>query len=388
MTYYRFTDDDLFTNTIEAYPDLSFFIYSGSIYVNNTTPISGTYSDNILGVPRGYISLYEYNVNRPEDQRIYPFVTKDSNKNSFKTISQVDWNTQFNYDGNVVSSSYNLSSSITRYYVTGTTGDDFRRLRALRNTIDHYSYLSPSYDYDTYYSSPGTSPVNMISVPSIFYGSSIKKGSVSLKWYVSGTLAAQATDYRYNGELVQVSGSSTGSVVGTVLYNEGILLLTSSATLDSTSIDNLVDNSTADNPRWTYFGRGANDGLSVASSTLSASFDMQFQGTNHIQTLTMLAKAPKYQLNHSNNPTYLKHSGSNIGLVASSSYEYVETPRQVKNVVSSSFTDVAPDFDKETYISKIAIYDKNKNLIGFAKLATPIRKTEEREFLFKLKLDI
>ena len=105
-------------------------------------------------------------------------------------------------------------------------------------------------------------------------------------------------------------------------------------------------------------------------------------------TLTMLSKAPKYQLNHSNNPTYLKNTGTNIGLVASSSYEYVETPRQVANVVSSSFTDVAPDFAKETYISKVGIYDENKNLIGVAKLATPIRKTDEREFLIKLRLDI
>ena len=43
---------------------------------------------------------------------------------------------------------------------------------------------------------------------------------------------------------------------------------------------------------------------------------------------------------------------------------------------------------KETYISKIALYDNDKNLIGFAKLATPVRKTEDRQFIFKLKLDL
>jgi hypothetical protein len=388
MTYYRFTEDDLFTNTIEAYPDLNYFIYSGSIYINNVTPISGTHSATSLGVPLGNISLYEYNVNRAADARIYPFITKDANKTTFKTINKTTWNTQYNYDGSVITSSYCMSASINRYYITTNTGDDFSRLRALRNTIDHYSYLSPHYDYTSYYSDPTVEPVNMITIPSIFYGSSIRKGSVNLKWYVSGTLAAQASDYRYNGELVQVSGSTTGSVVGTVLYNEGVVLLTGSTSLGAASIGNLVDNSTAGTPKWIYFGRGANDGLTVASSTLSASFDLSFQGTSHINTLTMLSKAPKYQLNHSNNPTYLKNTGTNIGLVASSSYEYVETPRQVANVVSSSFTDVAPDFAKETYISKIGIYDDHKNLIGVAKLATPIRKTDEREFLFKLKLDI
>ena len=41
-----------------------------------------------------------------------------------------------------------------------------------------------------------------------------------------------------------------------------------------------------------------------------------------------------------------------------------------------------------TYISKIAIYDEKKNVIGVAKLANPVRKTANREFTFKLKLDI
>ena len=33
------------------------------------------------------------------------------------------------------------------------------------------------------------------------------------------------------------------------------------------------------------------------------------------------------------------------------------------------------------------IYDKDKNLIGIAKVATPVKKTEERDLTFKLKLD-
>ena len=42
----------------------------------------------------------------------------------------------------------------------------------------------------------------MISVPSIFYGSKIKEGTLSLKWYVSGTLAAEVRDTKENGELI------------------------------------------------------------------------------------------------------------------------------------------------------------------------------------------
>ena len=62
--------------------------------------------------------------------------------------------------------------------------------------------------------------------------------------------------------------------------------------------------------------------------------------------------------------------------------------REIKNTVSSSYNDPTGSFVKTTYVSKIAIYDRNKNLIAIAKPATPIRKTPTRDFTFKLKLDI
>jgi hypothetical protein len=103
--------------------------------------------------------------------------------------------------------------------------------------------------------------------------------------------------------------------------------------------------------------------------------------------MTVLAKAPYGELNHSNNPTYLKYYDGEP-TYSTSSYQYVETNREVKNVVPASQTDEAPPFQKETYISKICIYDKNKRLVGICKLATPIRKTEVNEYLFKMKIDL
>ena len=43
---------------------------------------------------------------------------------------------------------------------------------------------------------------------------------------------------------------------------------------------------------------------------------------------------------------------------------------------------------KRLHISSVAIYDENRNLIGIAKLATPVKKTEDIEYTFKMKLDI
>jgi len=61
--------------------------------------------------------------------------------------------------------------------------------------------------------------------------------------------------------------------------------------------------------------------------------------------------------------------------------------RQPANVVSSSY-DTEPYLEKTTFISSIKLYDDNKNVIGIAKLAKPVRKTQERDLTFKLKLDL
>ena len=75
--------------------------------------------------------------------------------------------------------------------------------------------------------------------------------------------------------------------------------------------------------------------------------------------------------------------------ISTGSHGYFEDDTQkVKNVVSSSYIDPTGSFEKTTYISKVAIYDKNRNLLGVAKTATPIKKTVNRDFTFKIKLDI
>ena len=146
-------------------------------------------------------------------------------------------------------------------------------------------------------------------------------------------------------------------------------------------------------PKWIYFGAGANDGISSAN-VVSSSFGLTFKGTTNTQTITMLAHAQKGELNHSNNPTF-RASGSNSGLPShspaptTSSKGYAEDSNLgIKNIVSSSYPDPTGSFKKITYISSIGIYDDKKNLIGIAKVATPVKKTEDREFTFKLKLDI
>jgi len=100
-----------------------------------------------------------------------------------------------------------------------------------------------------------------------------------------------------------------------------------------------------------------------------------------------MAHAPRGELNHSNNPTFVVSSSTNFQ-ISTGSVNIKEYPKEIKNVVYSQFADEVPDFEKVVYISKIGLYDKERKLIGIAKVATPVRKKEDNSYTFKLKLDI
>jgi hypothetical protein len=191
MSYYKFNENDLFYNRIETNPETSFIIYSGSVYLNSRNMESGAFTDPILHVPDGYVSLYELNVDRPAGELIYPFITKDGSLTAFRTITTDAFNNDFAY-GDTLTGSYPMSASISRDYLVENTAN--KRLLSLKNTINYYRYLSPQFEFSSSLRGLDEIPVNLISVPSIFYGSSIKKGSIKLKFYVSGTLVAEAND--------------------------------------------------------------------------------------------------------------------------------------------------------------------------------------------------
>ena len=414
MSCYKFNEDDIFINTVKAEPQYSFYIYSGSVYIDSIPHLSGTKSTNsnpnIYGVPNGFISLYEYNIDRLETERIYTFVYKDGKKNSFKSISEIDYETQYQ-QGDIVSSSYNLSASIETIYRTisdvSTAGR--REIIALKNTLNHYAYMSPHYEYSSSLGDKGTQRIKIVSIPSIFYGSSIDKGTVKLDFHYSGSLLASLTDSRKNGELVQTSGinpDNDGKVAGVVLYNEGFIVLTGSWELsqsgapiagnvkhkdsNNTTTVELIDSS---NPlSWVHWCHGLDFPVANHSKImLSSSYSLNYEGSTETQVMTLLAHAGYNEVNYSNNPTSYAATTANKRTIISAksgSHQYVETPIDIKNVVSASYTDQAPPFEKTVYISKIAVYDENKNLVGIAKLATPVRKTEDIDYTFKIKLDI
>jgi|TARA_R110002124_G_scaffold153673_1_gene320677 hypothetical protein len=394
MAYKKFKSNDLFYNTLEMNPEYNFIIYDSRIYLNSRGAISGAFVSNAGDIPTGHVSLYELNVDRASDEKIYPLISKQGSLSSFKTTSTTEFR-EFVY-GDEITGSYPLSASIVREFFASTvisrTGSN-NHLNSLYNTLNYYQPLSKHYTFSGSLGDKGTQDVNLISIPSIIFGSKIDKGTVDLKFFVSGNLIGQLQDERKNGELVQIGpegSTGSGSVAGVVLYKEGFVLLTGSWDLATGPYAGFAGEkytgSPVLKPKWIYFGAGANDGLAI-SNVVTSSFGFKFKGTTETQTITMLAHAQKGELNHSNNPTYKTYGQGQQPMTASNAY--VEpNDLTIKNVVSSSYSDPYADFKKTTYISSVAIYDENKNLIGIAKLATPVKKTEDLEYTIKMKLDI
>tara|TARA_A200000159_G_scaffold141905_2_gene145048 strand:+ start:31 stop:1380 length:1350 start_codon:yes stop_codon:yes gene_type:complete len=448
MPLYKFGSNDIFRNRVKTHPRTSFVINNGEIIYNGEIPATGlqdTTPKKLNHVPSGFISLHEMNVDRDETNHapesntptmVYPFVTKQGSLTSFKTVSTTTFQT-YSY-GDIMSSSYPLSSSIAvEHHMSTLASPDAclqnrRHITALRNTFEYYKYMSPHYSWESNSAvgtwNKSTQEMSLVSVPSIFYGSSIKKGTINLKFYVDGSLTAQLQDSSRNGELIQTypDDSNKGKVAGVILYNEGILALTGSWALHDTYKDYFrtcpdcitahPDGSDPDSlpdpisPSWTLWGSQGNpddatcnevldDGagshfpINVAphfrkSVTLcpSASWAIDFEGTNYVSVLTMLAHASKGELNHSNNPTYVKHGETESPVVDNAKY-IEKSDKEIKNIVKSVHSNYSESFEKTTYISKVGIYDEDKNLIAIAKVATPVKKTEDREYTFKIKMD-
>jgi hypothetical protein len=363
MSYLHiFGPDDVFYNQVVANPKFKVTFYSGSSYINDRRETN---------IKSGSIDLYE------TVSGAFPFAVKNGTTTVLDTTNQDAFNTS-DY-GDTLEGTYPLTATLDREYFQAGHGRP--RLAAMENTLNYYRYLNKHFEYDTYLT--GTT-VNLISIPSIMFGEKIKKGTVKLDYFFTGSIMATAKDTKRNGELIETVGPNAGSTVGVVLYNEGFILLTASYNISDINTDCYSGSSnTQKPPAWINFA-SYNTGSFFPSSSVS---ELSFEGTNTIPTLTMFAHAPEGQLNSSMNPTFVS-AGQNTQTLTSSTTFAEPEKIQIKNTMESAFCSSSAEFDKQVFIHKIGIYDENKNLIAIAKLANPVRKDQASGFTFKLKLDI
>ena len=388
MSYiYPYTEKDKFTNVLVTSPSYEVTFYSGSSYINNRR-----YEGS--NITTGTVNLYELNVDRAVNNQslIYPFLTRDGSYRRPGSVSEGDF-LSASY-GTVLSGTYPLTSSLAREYIDAYSDAlsfqdnavNRRRIHSLRNCLDSHRIESNYFSYDQYYA---TAAVNLVSIPSILFGSGIQKGTVKLRYYFTGTLVGEATDSKKNGELISTINETSGSVIGTVLYDEGFLLITSSANLTD-QVDNVDDyngDGSTEAVNWKYYGayESTNDVLPSASL-----YQLEFVGTQKIPTLMMFSTVSPGSLNNSQNPTWI--SSSHQGWQTSSFFglnafrESRELP--IKNTIQSQYCDYEDSFEKQTFISSIGIFDKNKNLLGVVNNAKPISKKESDQFTFKYRIDM
>ena len=423
MSYKKFSKDDIFISRVKTYPKYSFFVHSGSVYINNMPHISGSGGGdnlNYLNTEHGHISLRELNIGeaRPNGSFIKYELPRDSYNNVFKKdvinlLGKVPSDSVFfpPPPGQAFSRALPLSASIYRTYLhplqstsnyinpsNGLLESNPNGIQihpsasALKNLAHHYSVMNPILkDFNSYLSDP----INMIKIPSIFYGSSIRKGSVDLKFFYTGSLVSRCSDERQNGQLIASTPQHipTGQVVGHVFYNEGIIIFPSSLAYTALLNESIqTTGSSSDRPRWIHFGLGLpnnnTDPLYTAHPSPSASFEINFEGTSYLNNMTMLCHMDRGEYNYSNNPTYQDLSQEKIQYFNSSRFSYGEPPIKIKNVASSSHFKGEDDFRKVTYVTKVGIYDENDQLIMTADLARPYKKEEKDNFTFKIKYDL
>ena len=97
MSYRKFGPNEVVVNTMRTHPKCEFFIYNAKVYYNDTPEQTGQFSSQVLNVPPGHVSLYEYNIDRATDTNdfIYPFVYKSSSPVGLKTTTTTEYFTGF-----------------------------------------------------------------------------------------------------------------------------------------------------------------------------------------------------------------------------------------------------------------------------------------------------
>jgi hypothetical protein len=354
MTLYKFRNNEVAINRLRTHPHHRVWVHKGKVFINNTTS--------------SFIYLNETVASAQ------PFIYKNSSQYAFKTTTSASY-AAMQY-GDTITGSYPMSASYRFDLNSGTT----TRIDSLRTALDSYNSLSPRYQFSsTAHGAKRSTSHSLISIPSVHFGSKIKKRSIRCRIYMTGSLVGELHDIHGNGELVQVGprgSTGSGSVAGVALYNEGFLYLSGAWGL-SPSTDEYGSGNT-DNPKWKYFGAKVNP--------TKTAFELEFDGTEDIPTMTMYVNAPKGELNCSSNKTAITRGQTT--LQHTSSVSYVEnSTRSLKNLTYSPHG-ASGSFEKTTYISSIGIYDEDENLVAIGKLATPIKKRQKDGYTFKLKLDL
>lgn len=298
MTFFKFDPEDLIQSEIVAYP-------------SQTVSLNG---DQVTG------SIY---LERP-------FLDDEIKTRLFRGFSQKE--------GGIVEKYAPFTASIDIFDAElGATNEEL--YGSVNELYDYYSLLNS--DYTSNFTGSTTTRFRVMSVPEIYYDRQILTGSFSAS---DLDAAGDARSLYDNGRGGIYSGSLTGTLVGNIFYNEGLVVFKGGG-LNDESISNDFGEASPTNHKWST----------------------SFKGTHKIPVKIFRCRAPAGQLNASTNETfYHVPSGSSV-----------DYKGEKVRILSGS----------ETWITTVGLYDENFDLVAKARVAQPVKKNETDALLFRLKLD-
>jgi len=410
--FYKFKQQDIQINTLQITPEI---IYEFSAQVSGDGPYLNKNSFTAENLINSSVNIFEYNVDRQSNQKIYPFVNRN-NYNNLLNFSDSEY--ELAAVGDIITGSYDDEVGIEYLYFT--YNDRYKYL-SLRNKLISSNISSEIIDFKSgILSSIESSYFPALFIDRNIYGSKILEKSVSIKIQIdfvdtsgeidlaSGYYSVEACDYFGDGKLYTKTSdmyfgfpSNKEYVhVGYVFYSLGIIVFHNNTLKFGTNGTMKTENGTLDYT-WKTFGLQL---FQFDDEKRLIKFTIKCKGINNIPNINMFCKVERNHLNHSNNLTSIK-PGSVLGLNSFSAFSFFENNLlEIENMVDDSLITrthsvylgdrddlddiVLEKFEKSTYISEIDIYDADYKRIAIAKLANPIKKREQDEFIFKLKVDI
>lgn len=191
----------------------------------------------------------------------------------------------------------------------------------------------------------------------------IKKGTVSIcvnssapaQYTASDAGAAVNFKQSLGGDYAPLKYNGTGSEVGQVWYNAGVVVLHPDTAWGAVST--WSGTKTLVNAQVSGCINNVVDGVRTHLEQIA------FNNQTNLQSSVYFCRAFNNEFNYSSNPTFIDSSG--LILVTSGS-----------NILTT-----------RTYITTIGLYDENDNLLAVGKVNKPVLKSPETEAVFRLRLD-
>ena len=223
----------------------------------------------------------------------------------------------------------------------------------------------------------------LISVPQKFYGEYIQPGSVTVTDDSTDSTFVLKDDSR--GNLYDVAYSSSyasrvpdskysGSLVGNVFYNDGVIVITETGSYSS-----------------------------VATSNGTDGFTLKFNSSQTIYEREYVCVVGENEFQHTTNKSLkVGRSGSfTMGSFITSSLRGTRHDKFPYNLVGYSTSSINTDgyrigteligeathSDFATYVTEIGLYNDNNELLAVGKLAKPIKNEKEMALTFVVRFD-